>query len=85
MAADSYVDVVEYAHMMSGGGMHVRYMDQEIERIFPLADWIRAQQRFGGKVYRREIRVIEDWTEVPPAPRDVARPGTGPAAGQQLT
>ncbi len=57
--------VVEHAIQMSGGGMHVRNQDPEIERIFPLADWIVSHQRFGGKVYRRTVIVVEDWTEVP--------------------
>jgi hypothetical protein len=58
--------IVEHAIQMSGGGMHIRYDDPEIERIFPLADWIRSNQRFGGKVYRRRVVVVEDWTEVGP-------------------
>lgn len=60
--------VVEHAVQMSGGGMQVRSGGAHIERIYPLADWIPAQQRFGGKVYRRTIIVVEDWTEVPPSP-----------------
>lgn len=57
--------IVEHAIMMSGGGMQVRNGDPEIEDIFPLAKWIPAQQRFGGKVYRRTVIVVEDWEEVP--------------------
>lgn len=60
--------VVEHAIEMSGGGMHIRYDDPEIERIFPLADWIKSQQRFGGHVWRRTVIVVEDWTEVPASP-----------------
>lgn len=56
--------IVEHAVMMSGGGMHVRNGDPEIEEIFPLAKRIPAQQRFGGKVYRRTVIVVEDWGEV---------------------
>jgi len=51
--------------LFSGGSMLVRPDDPEVERIFPLADWIPASQRFGGKVYRRVITVVEDWEEVP--------------------
>lgn len=57
--------VVEHAIEMSGGGMQVRWDDPELERIYPLAKWIGAQQRFGAKVHRRVIVVVEDWTEVP--------------------
>lgn len=59
--------VVEHAIQMSSGAMQVRFDDPEIERIFPLADWIKSEQRFGGKVYRRVVVVVEDWEEVPHA------------------
>lgn len=58
-------EVIEHAVQMAGGGMHVRFDHPEIEEIFPLASWIKAQQRFNGKVYRRVITVVEDWEEVP--------------------
>jgi hypothetical protein len=58
-------NIVEHATRMSGGGMHVRPDDPDLERIFPLAEWIVAKQRDGGKVYRRVVRVVEDWIEVP--------------------
>lgn len=58
--------VVEHAVLMSGGGMHVRYEDPEIERIYPLAQWIEHGHRFGGRVYRRTVIVVEDWEEVSP-------------------
>ena len=45
--------------------MLVRSPDPEIDRIFPLDEWIKSNQRFGGKVYRRKITVVEDWEEVP--------------------
>ncbi len=61
--------IVEHAIQMSGGGMHVRCDDPEIERIYPLAEWIGHQQRFGGKVYRRRIIVVEDWRQVATAER----------------
>lgn len=57
--------VTEYAIGMTDGSKQVRPNHPEIERIFPLADWIPAHQRNGGKVYRRVIRVVEDWEEVP--------------------
>jgi hypothetical protein len=56
--------VVEHAIRMSGGSMQVRFAHREIERIFPLVDWIKSEQRFGGKVYRRVVVVVEDWEEV---------------------
>jgi hypothetical protein len=57
--------VTEHAVEMSGGGMHVRWDDPEMERIYPLAQWIPDQQRHGGHVWRRRIIVVEDWSEVP--------------------
>ena len=65
--SDTDKEVTEHATQMSGGGMHVRCDEPEVERIYPLAEWIPHQQRFGGKVYRRQIIVVEDWAEVPPA------------------
>ena len=58
--------VVEHAQLMSGGGMCVRNPHPDIDRIFPLAEWIDHHTRHGGKVYRRTVVVIEDWTEVKP-------------------
>lgn len=55
--------IVEHAIMMSGGGMQVRN-GHEIEALYPLADWVSEQQRFGGKVYTRKVVVVEDWHEV---------------------
>jgi hypothetical protein len=60
---------------MSGGGMHVRNDDPEIERIYPLEQWIPAQQRDGGKIYRRKVVVVEDWTEVARDGIEVEPPG----------
>lgn len=56
--------VTEHAQLMSGGGYHVRNSDPEIDEIYPLEQWIKAGQRFGGHVYRRRIIVLEDWTEI---------------------
>lgn len=56
--------VTEYATLMSGGGFHVRNGDPEIEEIYPLAQWIPNERRFGGRVYRRRVVVVEDWEEV---------------------
>jgi hypothetical protein len=55
---------VEYAIEMSSGAMQVRNDHPEIERIFPLVDWIKSEQRFGGRVYRRTVIVVEDREEV---------------------
>jgi len=44
--------------------MHVRNDDPEVERIYPLAEWLPAARRFGGHVYRRRIVILEDWEEV---------------------
>lgn len=58
-------EITEHAELYSGGSMLIRPDDPDLERVFPLADWIVAKQRFGGKVYRRVVRVVEDWVEVP--------------------
>lgn len=57
--------VTEHAVMMSGGGYHVRNSEPYVEEIYPLAKWIASEQRFGGKVYRRKVIVVEDWRVVP--------------------
>ena len=57
-------EVTEYAVVMSGGSMQVRPNDPEIDRIYPLADWISHMTQNGGKVCRRVVRVVSDWEEV---------------------
>ena len=57
--------VTEHAQLMSGGGYHVRNSEPYIEEVYPLEQWIKAGQRFGGHVYRRRVIVVEDWEEVP--------------------
>jgi hypothetical protein len=57
-------EVTEYGLLMSGGGFHVRNNDDYIERIYPLKEWEANQIRSGAHVYRRRIKVIEDWQEV---------------------
>ncbi len=57
-------DTVEHAQLFAGGSMLVRNPHPDVERIYPVADWIRHEQGHGGKIYRRRIVVIEDWTEV---------------------
>lgn len=66
--------VTEHAHMMSGGGYHVWNTEPYIEEVYPLAQRIEHGQRFGGKVYRRRVIVVEDWAEVAP----VTPEGEGP-------
>jgi hypothetical protein len=56
--------VVEHAIQLSSGAMCVRFQHPDIERIFPLAEWIKSEQRFGGRVFRRVVVVVEDWEEV---------------------
>lgn len=62
-------ETVEHAQRFAGGSMLVRNPHPDIERIFPVAEWIRAEQHLGGKVYRRRIVVLEDWAEVEGADR----------------
>lgn len=54
----------EHALQMSGGGYHVRASDPELERIYPLHEWILNKRSIGAKVYRRRIIIIQDWHEV---------------------
>lgn len=55
---------IENAILMSDGSMQVRPHNPEVEQIYPLDQWIAAHQRFGGKVYRRTVIVVDDWQEV---------------------
>jgi hypothetical protein len=57
--------VTEHAQLMSGGGFHVRNGAPEIEKVYPLREWIRYGQRDGGQVYRRKVIVVRDWAKVP--------------------
>ncbi len=57
--------VVEHAQMYADGGMLVRVNNPRVERIYPLAEWIPDKQKHGGRIFRRTIAVVEDWTEVP--------------------
>jgi len=63
VAREADVDpITEHATQMTGGGYHIRAGG--IERVFPLDEWIKSEQKF-GTVYRRRILEIEDWSEVP--------------------
>lgn len=55
--------VVEHAEQYTSGAMLVRY--PEIEHVYPLAEWITDQQRHGGRIFKRRVIVVDDWTEVP--------------------
>lgn len=57
-------EVVEYAIQMSGGGMHVRVSDPRVERVYPLALWIKHAHGNATQVYRRRVVVVEDWEVV---------------------
>lgn len=62
--------VTEHAVEMAGGGMQVRNSAPHVEKIFPLAEWIASEQRFGGRVWRRTVIVVDDWHEVERAEPD---------------
>ena len=64
VSASGRREVVEHAIMMHGGGMHVRYDGPDMERAYPLQQWIKDNQRHKS-VYRRRILVIDDWEQVP--------------------
>jgi hypothetical protein len=58
------VIVTEHATEMTSGEMRVRCADPAVQRVYPLAQWIKDQQQ-ERKVYRRRVIVVEDWVEVP--------------------
>lgn len=51
----------EHAQQTSGG-YRVRW--DGADKVYPLAKWIEDVRRDGGKVHRRRVIVVEDWTEV---------------------
>lgn len=53
--------VTEYGHL-HGSGYLLR--GPEAERFYPLAEWIEDKRDNGGRVFRRRVIVVEDWTEV---------------------
>jgi hypothetical protein len=55
---------VEYGILMSGGGYQIRNGHPEIERIYPVAEWIAGEKRTGGHVFWRRVIVVEDWAEL---------------------
>jgi hypothetical protein len=73
-ALEAAEPVTEHAHMMSGGGYHVWNTEPYIEKVYPLAQRIEHGQRFGGKVYRRRVIVVEDWAEVAPVTPEGEKP-----------
>jgi hypothetical protein len=59
--------VTEYAVGYAGGSMLVRPNAEDVERVYPIAEWIPHHQRGGGKVYTRRVIIVDDWVEVPRA------------------
>lgn len=60
-------EVTEHAVRMTDGSMCVRSQHPDIERIYPLAMWIRGQIEVNRThVYRRRVVVVDDWVEVVP-------------------
>ena len=70
--------VTEHAHQMSGGGYHVWNTEPYVLRYCPLEQMIEMRQQDGGKVYRRRVIVVEDWTEISSAPRGAVKEDEGP-------
>lgn len=54
--------VIEHATRMGSGTMQVRPND--IDRVVPLADWMEVCRSSSAVVFRRQIVVLDDWTEV---------------------
>lgn len=61
-------ETVEHAQQFAGGSMLVRNPHPDIERIYPVTDWVRDERKNGGRIYRRRIVVLEDWTEIKEQP-----------------
>ncbi|EOD66885.1 hypothetical protein [Amycolatopsis vancoresmycina] len=57
----------EHAEQYTSGAMLVRNPAPEVERVYPLTQWIQDQQRHGGRIFKRRVIVVDDWTEVPRA------------------
>lgn len=64
MSEEAPEAVTEYGELYSGGGYLLRNPAPEIERIYPVAEWIKHGRQDGGRVFRRRVIVVEDWTEV---------------------
>lgn len=56
----------EYGQLFRGGSVLVRPNDPEIEKIYPLKNFIRAHSQNGGKVLKRSIIPMTDWEVVKP-------------------
>lgn len=55
--------ITEYGEELTSGGYQTWNTEPYIEKIYPLAEKIEAHRKH-GKVYRRRIIVVENWTEV---------------------
>ena len=55
----------EHAEQYTSGAMLVRNSAPEVERVYPLEQWIPDQQQHGGRIFKRRVIVVEGWTEVP--------------------
>jgi hypothetical protein len=56
--------VEEYGQLMSGGGVHVWNLRPELLEIYSLERRIEQGRRFGGRVMRRRVIVLDEWVEV---------------------
>ena len=61
--ADRQPPEVEYGELLSSGGYQTWNTEPYIEKIYPLAERLEHHRQH-GKVYRRQIIVLDDWTEV---------------------
>lgn len=57
--------VTEHAERYTSGAMLVRNSASEVERVYPLEQWIPDQQAHGGRIFKRRVIVVEGWTEIP--------------------
>src|ERR1700691_2338427 len=56
--------LAEHATEYAGGSMLVWNESPCVTRIYPTAEKIQHELAIGAKVWRRQILVVEDWTEI---------------------
>jgi len=54
---------IEYAQEYPSS-MLVRSDDPELERVYPRVLWTMHVRKNGGRVWKRKVIVVEEWTEV---------------------
>ena len=60
--------VTEYGIVTSGGGIRIRnaFADPDVDRIYPLTNWVAGKKADGAMLMARTILVLDDWGPIPP-------------------